>query len=110
MITLGKSMHRYEREYAQFHYIKFMKRPYVIQKGDTLSSIAKREFGSASLWPLLWLKNQIMLHREQQLLGRIMRHMKGPDWIFPGTTIDLDLSPTAVTRAKAGASSEEIEG
>lgn len=31
---------------------------YTVQRGDTLSSIAKKEYGKASRWPALWWKNK----------------------------------------------------
>jgi nucleoid-associated protein YgaU len=66
-------------------------KPYTIRHGDTLAGIAKQQLGSAHLWPLLWQHNHTVLQRDQKLIARVMRAMKGPDWIFPGTVIDLEI-------------------
>lgn len=52
---------------------------YTIEKGDTLSKIAKREYGSADKWDVLFNANQ-------EVIGH-------PDRIYPGQTIRIpDLS------------------
>ena len=52
---------------------------YTIEKGDTLSKIAKREYGSADKWDVLFDANR-------EVIGH-------PDRIYPGQTIRIpDLS------------------
>ena len=45
-------------------------RTYVVVKGDTLSGIAKREYGNASKWPTIYEANKDVI--------------KDPDLIYPG--------------------------
>jgi len=42
---------------------------YIVQEGDTLWDISKRFFNSPFIWPTLWEKN---------------KHIKDPQWIYPG--------------------------
>lgn len=57
--------------------------------GDTLSGIALREMGSASLWPRLFARNEAAIMREidrrdvGRLVRRVGRDMHPEDWIFP---------------------------
>jgi nucleoid-associated protein YgaU len=46
---------------------------YEVQSGDSLSKIAKREYGDANLWPRIYEANKDIL--------------KDPDKIFPGQTL-----------------------
>jgi nucleoid-associated protein YgaU len=50
-------------------------RTYTIQKGDTLSGIAKREYGNASEWRAIYEANRDVI--------------KDPDLIYPGQTINI---------------------
>ncbi len=50
---------------------------YVIQSGDSLSKIAKREYGNANDWRRIFEANQDTI--------------KDPDKIFPGKTIKIPL-------------------
>lgn len=50
---------------------------YVIQKGDTLSHIAKRYYGNANKWPTLFEANREVI--------------QNPDKIFPGQKIRIPL-------------------
>jgi len=45
-------------------------RTYVVVKGDTLSGIAKREYGNSSKWPTIYEANKDVI--------------KDPDLIYPG--------------------------
>ena len=45
-------------------------RTYVVVSGDSLSKIAKREYGDASKWPLIYEANKDLI--------------KNPDLIYPG--------------------------
>jgi nucleoid-associated protein YgaU len=45
-------------------------RTYVVVKGDTLSGIAKREYGNANKWPTIYEANKDVI--------------KDPDLIYPG--------------------------
>ena len=45
-------------------------RTYVVVKGDTLSGIAKREYGDANKWPTIYEANKDVI--------------KNPDLIYPG--------------------------
>jgi hypothetical protein len=40
---------------------------YKVRKGDTLSSIARREYGHASRWPALWWGNRDRVHNPDAL-------------------------------------------
>lgn len=54
---------------------------YVIQKGDTLSHIAKRYYGNANKWPKLFEANREVI--------------QDPDKIFPGQKIRIPLEAKA---------------
>ena len=48
---------------------------YVVQKGDSLSKIAKREYGDANDWPKIFEANRDII--------------KDPDLIHPGQTLKI---------------------
>ena len=48
---------------------------YVVQQGDTLSTIAEEQLGNGSLWPQLWEVNQYILDAH---------------WIYPGDPLLID--------------------
>lgn len=51
----------YAYDYAHPHVIltaSVVPREYVVRNGDTLSVIARREYGSTSKWPLVWYANR----------------------------------------------------
>jgi LysM repeat protein len=50
-------------------------RRYTVQRGDTLSSVAQRFYGSAADWNRLYAANRSVLHN--------------PDMIFPGQVLDI---------------------
>ena len=50
-------------------------RTYVVQKGDSLSKIAKREYGNANDWPKIFEANRDII--------------KDPDLIHPGQTLKI---------------------
>jgi nucleoid-associated protein YgaU len=50
-------------------------RTYVVVKGDSLSAIAKREYGEAKEWPRIYDANRDII--------------KDPDLIYPGQTLRL---------------------
>lgn len=50
-------------------------RTYVVAKGDSLSAIAKREYGDAKEWRRIYEANQDVI--------------KNPDLIYPGQTLRL---------------------
>lgn len=54
---------------------------YVIQEGDTLSGIAERQLGNASLWPQIWEQNQYILDAH---------------WIYPGDPLIISGAGSAV--------------
>ncbi|AWV06002.1 LysM peptidoglycan-binding domain-containing protein [Marilutibacter maris] len=54
---------------------------YTVEKGDTLSAIAKRFYGSAGKWPLIFEAN-----RDQ---------LDNPDRIFPGQVLRIPADPSA---------------
>lgn len=60
--------------------------PYTIQAGDTLWSIAARFLGSPNKWPELWRANAEAIERDQRRYSA-RRRMRGPDWIFAGSTL-----------------------
>lgn len=61
--------------------------------GDTLSGIALKEMGRASLWPKLFARNEATIMREidrrdvGRLVKRVGRDMHPEDWVFPGMTL-----------------------
>lgn len=57
-------------------------RPYIVQRGDTLSAIAAREsvYGNSLLWPLLWAANRSTL--------------PDPNRLRAGSTLKIRPSPT----------------
>lgn len=55
---------------------------YVVQEGDTLSTIAAAQLGNWALWPQLWEANQYILDAH---------------WIYPGDPLVLDGVSTALT-------------
>lgn len=59
----------------------------VVKPGDTLWAIAKNELGDPQLWSTIYAKNQKTIMAQQQLRGR--RHLRGPDWIYPGTVLEI---------------------
>lgn len=65
---------------------------YVVQKGDTLSSISRTLFGDPSFWPKIWSLN--------------LDQIKNPHFIYPGAKISFfpgteDDTPTLSVEAKA---------
>lgn len=50
-------------------------RTYVVAKGDSLSAIAKQEYGDAKEWPRIYDANRDII--------------KDPDLIYPGQTLRL---------------------
>ena len=41
--------------------------PYTVKSGDTLSSIARHEYGSAAAWPALWWVNRHKVHNPEMI-------------------------------------------
>jgi nucleoid-associated protein YgaU len=74
-------------------------RTYVVQPGDTLSSIAQDQLGDANCWPAIFLLNRGLI--------------RNPDLIFPGQVLTLptsaaagtDSSPSPTDSTTAGANS-----
>lgn len=62
---------------------------YIVQKGDTLSALALRFYGNAREWPQLWDRNRAVIEAAQRLEARQLRHMTGPNWIFPRTMLEV---------------------
>jgi nucleoid-associated protein YgaU len=40
---------------------------YTVKSGDTLSSIARHEYGSATAWPALWWVNRHKVHNPEMI-------------------------------------------
>ena len=40
---------------------------YTVKQGDTLSSIARHEYGSATAWPALWWVNRHKVHNPEMI-------------------------------------------
>lgn len=59
----------------------------VIQPGETLWAIAARELGDPSLWRMLYSHNYKIISQEQSKRG--CRHLQGPNWIYPGTELEI---------------------
>lgn len=66
---------------------------YKIKSGDTLSNIAKKYFGKASLWKDLYLANQAIIEIAARKRGR--KSSNNGHWIYPGTIILLSLTAPA---------------
>jgi hypothetical protein len=49
-----------------------------VRSGDTLSSISKREYGSAYRWPALWWNNRHHVHNPSS--SRVGQRLSLPDW------------------------------
>lgn len=91
---------------------------YTVRRGDTLSSIAKREYGHASRWPSLWYVNRRQVHnpnairtgerltlsswhpRRDWLLSKALRHVPPPPRVV------LAVSGTGSSSGDARASSQ----
>jgi LysM domain len=41
---------------------------YTVKSGDTLSSIARHEYGSATAWPALWWVNRHQVHNPEMIM------------------------------------------
>jgi nucleoid-associated protein YgaU len=59
-----------------------------IQRGDTLWSLAGKHLGDPKKWKLLYAANWKAIEREQRKYTA-RSEMTGPDWIFPGTTLNV---------------------
>lgn len=67
---------------------------YTIRGGDTLSHIAQRHLGDGGLWPAIYnhADNAQRIEVRQRQCGERTRRefgLYGPNWIFPGTVIEL---------------------
>lgn len=58
---------------------------YVVKAGDTLWAISNNEYGTPNRWSEIYHRNLKIITQQQQKLGR--RHLRGPDWIYPGTAL-----------------------
>ena len=56
-----------------------------IKKGDTLWSLALQHLGNGLRWTFLYEVNRATIHKAQ----RGQTRMIGPDWIFPGTILEI---------------------
>jgi nucleoid-associated protein YgaU len=62
---------------------------YTVKSGDTLSSIARHEYGSGTAWPALWWVNRHQVHNPEmiqvgQRLAPSHRHLPAPASHQPG--------------------------
>lgn len=60
-----------------------------VQKGDTLWGIAEKHLGDGNKWERIYAINRATIHAEQNKYPEARRKMQGPNWIFPGTKLDL---------------------
>ncbi|MCQ0987566.1 LysM peptidoglycan-binding domain-containing protein [Jiella marina] len=67
-----------------------MTRDYLVRPGDTLGLIADRELGPGKGWEALWRleANRRAIEEEQKRRG-CQKTMSGPNWIFPGTVLQM---------------------
>jgi nucleoid-associated protein YgaU len=66
-----------------------MKTTYIVEPGDTLWGIAARFLGSGLRWRDIWRWNSRSIVAKQPQQERY-RHRRGdPDWLFPGTVLEL---------------------
>ena len=61
----------------------------IVRSGDTLTSLAQEHLGNWRLWVELWNTNHAVIVDEQRRYPEARRNMQGPDWIFPGTVLQL---------------------
>jgi nucleoid-associated protein YgaU len=62
-------------------------RRHAVVEGDTLTGVAQRYYGDASLWPLIWEHNE---------------GLANPDLIYPGTVLEIPDPRTAVRESDQG--------
>ncbi len=60
-----------------------------VKPGDSLWSLAKEHLGNPYLWPKLYEINERVITRSQRFKARRDRNMRGPDWIFDGTVLNI---------------------
>jgi hypothetical protein len=60
------------------HHAHQMPAHYTIRAGDTLSSIARHEYGSAADWPALWWVNRHKVHNPEAIMAG--QRLKLTDW------------------------------
>lgn len=58
-----------------------------VEAGDSLWKLAARHLGSPRRWVEIWQLNRAAITAEQR--RRRCRRMLGPDWIFPGMTLQV---------------------
>lgn len=63
---------------------------YIVQPGDTLSNLAKRMLGEARLWPRIWDRNRAAIVARQPRDARHAHLHGSPNWLFPGTVLEID--------------------
>ena len=57
-----------------------------VTKGDTLWSLARKHLGNPYLWPKIYQRNAVAIRETQR---RNKSKKTGPDWIFPGTALEI---------------------
>lgn len=62
-------------------------REIIVEPGDTLWAIARRELGDVGRWREIYQLNEPAISAAQAQPAR--RLMRGPDWIFPGTKLQI---------------------
>lgn len=74
-------------------------KPYIVVVGDNLSKIARRAYGDASKWRIIWKANQTTLKSDD------------PNVVFPGEVLNIPADPT-VTEAlqELGSGSPDLQG
>jgi prophage tail gpP-like protein len=73
--------------------------PYVVVSGDNLSRIAKRAYGDASKWRIIWKANQTVLKSDD------------PNAIFPGEVINIPGDPVvSEALAELGLGATDLQG
>jgi hypothetical protein len=72
-------------------------RQYVVEKGDSLWSIADRFLGEGDRWTEIYELNQMLIARRQDRPGQ--RHRTGPHWIYPGTVLVLPTEDAHIVEA-----------
>lgn len=58
----------------------------VVAKGDTLWALARKHMGDPRRWPEIYRRNVVAIKNAQK---RNRSKKTGPDWIFPGTVLEV---------------------
>ena len=81
---------------------------YTVKAGDTLSSIARHEYGSARAWPALWWVNRHKVHNPQMI--RVGQRLTLSSWHPRKAWLDRAAAAATPARAVSSASAAASTG